>query len=83
MAEHFFWICHSEEWCLTQNNFLYFLKHMHQLENKRPSNVIEMEATSVLAGSNLLNPSPQKPSFSLYKNKCVFTSTEKLKYVLP
>ena len=38
MAKHYIWIRRSKEWYPTQNNFLPFLKHMHQLENNTPSN---------------------------------------------
>ena len=33
MAKHYIWICRLQECYPTQNKFLPFLKHMHQLEN--------------------------------------------------
>ena len=39
MAKRYIWICRSKERQPTQMNFLFFLKYMHQLENKTPSNL--------------------------------------------
>ena len=38
LAKQHIWICRLRELHPTQNNFLIYLKHMHLLENKTPSN---------------------------------------------
>ena len=38
IAKNFIWICKSKECFPTHTNFLFYLRHIYQLENKTPSN---------------------------------------------
>ena len=38
IAKNFIWICRSKECFPIHNNFLFYLRHIYQLENKTPSN---------------------------------------------
>ena len=39
IAKNFIWICRSKECYPNHNNFLHFLRHLYQLENKTPRNI--------------------------------------------
>ena len=39
IAKNFIWICRSKECFPIHNNFLFYLRHIYQLENKTPSNI--------------------------------------------
>ena len=39
IAKNFIWICRSKECHPNHNNFLLYLRHLYQLENKTPSNI--------------------------------------------
>ena len=39
IAKNFIWICRSKECSPIHNNFLFYLRHIYQLENKTPSNI--------------------------------------------
>lgn len=56
MAKHYIWICRSKERHPTQNNFSFFLKHIHRMEIRHRQVIYGNGATSALAGSSLLNP---------------------------
>ena len=38
IAKNFIWICRSKECFPIHNNFLFYLRHIYQLENKTPRN---------------------------------------------
>ena len=38
IAKNFIWICRSKECFPIHNNFLFYLRHIYQLENKTPNN---------------------------------------------
>ena len=38
IAKNFIWICRSRECFPIHNNFLFYLRHIYQLENKTPRN---------------------------------------------
>ena len=38
IAKNFIWICRSKECFPIHNNFLFYLRHIYQLENKTPHN---------------------------------------------
>ena len=39
IAKNFIWICRSKECFPIHNNFLFYLRHIYQLENKTPNNI--------------------------------------------
>ena len=43
IAKNFIWICRSKECFPIHNNFLFYLRHIYQLENKTPNNIKKME----------------------------------------
>ena len=57
MAKHYIWKCRSKERQPTQNNFLFFLKYMHQLENKTPRNL--RKCKPLLPSLDRVSPAPE------------------------
>ena len=58
MAKHYIWIRRSKEWYPTQNKLLAFSETYAPIGKQHTKQFKEMEATSVLAGTSLLNPKP-------------------------